>query len=108
MKCKNIWRGIKVMTGVIRSAAALFVITSVTDILHGVSWGGIAVFQQRFFDNVTLFVGKENPLREVLTAFLLLALAYFFCQVLNGAGNYVPEIMEKKWQALCLSISIKR
>lgn len=41
MKCKNIWRGMKVMTGVIRSAAALFVITSVTDILHGVSWGGM-------------------------------------------------------------------
>ncbi|MBD5458287.1 MAG: ABC transporter ATP-binding protein [Lachnospiraceae bacterium] len=107
MKYKNIWPRMKVMTGVIRSAAALFVFTSVTDILHGVSWGGITVFQQRFFDKVTLFVGKEKSLREVLTAFLLLALAYFFCQVLNGAGNYVPEMMGKK-MAGALSFNIHK
>lgn len=107
MKCKDIWRGMKVMTDVIQSAAALFVITSVTNILHGVSWGGITIFQQRFFDKVTLFIGKENPFREVLTAFLFLALAYFFCQVLNGAGNYVPEMMEKK-MAGALSFNIHK
>lgn len=100
MKVKKIGSGLRAMTGVVYSATGLFVLTSVTAILHGISWGGITVFQQRFFDKVTLFIGKGNQLRDVLTAFLLLALVYFFCQVFNGAGNYVLEMMIKKMEGV--------
>lgn len=99
MKVKNIGSGMQAMVGVIRSATVLFVVTSVVAVLHGVSWGGITVSQQ-FFDKVTLFVGNDNQLGEVLVAFSLLALVYFICQVCNGAGNYVLEMMIKKMEGV--------
>lgn len=107
MKIKNKWSKMWVMIGVIQSAGILFVITALTAILHGVSWGGIAVFQQRFFDKVTLFIGKDSPFCGVLAAFLLLALAYVLCQVFNGAGNYVLDVMTKKMEGV-LSFNIHK
>lgn len=107
MKIKKGKSNILLLAGVVGSASGLFAITSLTAILHGISWGVVTVFQQKFFDGVTVFTTEGNMITNVLTAFVLLAAAYISCHIFNGAGNYVLEMMTKKMDGV-LSFDIHK
>ena len=81
---------------VITATPVLVIVSLLLSILHGASWGGIAYFTQGFFDNATLFAEKKVELSAVLLALCGLGGIHLVCQILNGVGNFIPQVCVDK------------
>ncbi len=98
----------KLVPVIIKAAPVLVGVTTFVSIMHGISWGIETMMQQKFFDAATLLVSGESPFSKVLMALLMLGGANVLCQVLNGIGNFLPDVMGQKITgALSLSIHKK-
>lgn len=76
-----------------RMSPALLTISCVLSIIHGFSWGLITMYQQRFFDTVGQFAAKNAGLAAVILSLIWLGLINICCQLLNGIGNYLPNLI---------------
>ena len=72
-----------------RAAPWKFAFYDATDILHGLSWGLLALFQQRLFDAAAGCVGSGGLTTGFVWAFAVFILSQVACQVLNGVANYL-------------------
>ena len=77
----------------VRIAPVMLTISCVLNVLHGFSWGLITMFQQRFFDKISQFALNNADLAAVVLSLIWLGLVNIGCQLLNGAGNYLPNFM---------------
>lgn len=87
---------VKLTPIIIAASPFLFWLDVILAILHGTSWGVITMMQQRFFDQVSLLVTGDTNLTRTIMALIFLAISYIICQILNGAENYVPDVMLPK------------
>lgn len=65
-------------------------------IFHGLSFGGITILMQWFFDDAAKLVTGNIALRGAIDSLLMLGLGYVISQILNGVSNYIPQIMTEK------------
>lgn len=61
---------------------------SAVDVMHGMSWGLLALFQQWFFDAAAALAGGNGAMGAFLGAFAVFVLSQAVCQILNGLANY--------------------
>lgn len=87
---------LRLLPGVVKSAPLLLLVFIVTTVCHGVSWGVETVMQQRFFDQAAAMAGGGGSFEAALTALGFLGAANVGCQVLNGAGNFLPGVVGNK------------
>ena len=107
-KSIGIFKALQKLVPVIIKAAPVFVsVTTFVSIMHGISWGIETMMQQKFFDAATLLVSGESTSSRVLVALLMLGGANVLCQVLNGIGNFLPDVMGQKITG-ALSVSIHK
>ncbi len=107
-KSIGILKALNKLVPVIIKAAPVFVgVTTFVSIMHGISWGIETMMQQKFFDAATLLVSGESTSSRVLVALLMLGGANVLCQVLNGIGNFLPDVMGQKITG-ALSVSIHK
>lgn len=85
---------------VFKSAPAQYSAYAVISIAHGVFWGVITVFQQKFFDKATLFAAGKAGLAAVLVSLGLFGLVHVIAQVLNGVSNFLPGVLVAKVSAI--------
>ncbi len=74
----------------------LFTLTQLVSIAHGLSWGITTLVTQRFFDMAERMVRGMADLTAVILSLLMLGLIHFFNQVLNGVGNFLPQVYGEK------------
>ena len=79
-----------------RTYPAWFLLTQTLSIFHGVSWGAITLFTQRFFDTASNVVTGQANISAAFISLVYMGLAHFLSQVLNGVGNFVPQIYADK------------
>lgn len=91
---------------IFKAAPALFAVNVVLSVFHGISWGAETVAEQHFFDRAVRMASGEASFAQALWALALLGLAAVACQVLNGAANFLPGVVEGKAGAL-LSLAIQ-
>jgi ATP-binding cassette subfamily B protein len=77
----------------IRLSPVLLTLCCVISIFHGLFWGIQTMFQQRFFDRATEFASGDAALGAVIIALVWLGSANITCQLLNGVGNFIPNIL---------------
>lgn len=77
----------------IRLSPVLLTLCCVISIFHGLFWGIETMFQQRFFDKATEFASGDAVLGAVVIALVWLGSASVTCQLLNGVGNFIPNIL---------------
>jgi ATP-binding cassette, subfamily B, bacterial len=92
---------------VFKASPGLFTLCQLSNILHGISWGLITITMQRFFDTASAVPDGSAPMSDLLLAFAALGLAYLFSQVLNGAGNFIPQVLVEQAGGI-LSLQIHR
>ena len=99
MKSKKkitLWRAfIRLLPQIIKASPVLYLLSFLLSVMHGASWGVNTIMLQRFFDQAALFASGGSSFGQVLGALAVLGLAGGMCQVLNGAGNFVPEMTWK-------------
>jgi len=71
----------------------LLTFCGVITVFHSISWGFLTVFQQRFFDTAAQFASDQAKIQAVVLALVWLGLIYIGSQVLNGVGNFIPNIL---------------
>ena len=81
---------------VYKSAPVLFILTQILSILHGLSWGINTLFTQKFFDSAAQMVDKKAEISKVVISLIALGLINIINQVLNGVGNFVPQVFADK------------
>lgn len=86
----------KLLPVILRAAPVLFCLNVVLSVFHGVSWGAETMMEQRFFDQAVRMAEGEASLALTVRALALLGLASVSCQVLNGAANFLPGVVEGK------------
>lgn len=86
----------KLAPSVFKAAPIAFTLYGVLSMLHGVTWGLETMFQQRFFDTATQLANGQSYFKNAIIALLLLVVVNITCQILNGAANFMPEIMLSK------------
>jgi ATP-binding cassette subfamily B protein len=74
----------------------LFILSQAISILHGISWGVVTVFTQRFFDSATQLVDKKTTLSVVILSLIALGITHLITQTLNGIGNFIPQVFVDK------------
>ncbi|HEX3075949.1 MAG TPA: ABC transporter ATP-binding protein [Lachnospiraceae bacterium] len=79
-----------------KTMPSLSVVLLIITVLHGVSFGVITMLQQRFFDAAANSVGGTSKIGVAIIALLVLGVGYVINQVLNGVGNYIPNIIINK------------
>ena len=87
---------LRLLPGTMRPAPLLFLAFAVVTVCHGVSWGVETVMQQRFFDQAAAMAEGRVSLGAAFAALGFLGLANVGCQVLNGAGNFLPDVLGSK------------
>jgi len=87
---------IKLLPMAFTAAPFLFILSQMLSIIHGVSWGVITVFTQRFFDSAELLVNNKIGLTSVILALTALGIAHLASQVLNAVANYIPQVYVQK------------
>lgn len=74
----------------------LFIMSNVLSVLHGVFWGAITMYTQKFFDTAAnVAQGNEN----IWVAFIslgALGIVHLVSQLLNGIGNLLPQVYVEK------------
>lgn len=85
----------RLLPEIIKTCPPLFFAGFFLSVFHGISWGVETVMQQRFFDQAVAFAAGTVSFRRVFGALGALGLANVMCQILNGAGNFVPDVMSK-------------
>lgn len=99
---------VKVFPILFKAAPILFIIAIVLNVLHACSWGLGTVYTQKFFDKAIQLVEGNTTLGIVFMSLLMMGLVNIMSQVLNGLGNFVPNIlMEKANGKLSLDIHSK-
>ncbi|HPT78620.1 MAG TPA: ABC transporter ATP-binding protein [Candidatus Atribacteria bacterium] len=74
----------------------LFILCQLVSIAHGFSWGITTLVTQRFFDTAELMARGMADMAAVAMSLLMLGLIYFSNQVLNGVGNFLPQVYGEK------------
>lgn len=97
----------KLLPVMIKAAPFLFIASMVVAVLHGVSFGVVTMMQQRFFDRAVDAAGGRVGIGQAFLALALLGIANVACQVLNGVGNFLPDVVDGKVGAH-LSMAIQR
>ncbi|HHY24831.1 MAG TPA: ABC transporter ATP-binding protein [Clostridiaceae bacterium] len=87
---------IRLLPMVYKSAPVLFILTQILSILHGLSWGINTLFTQKFFDSAAQMVDKKAEISKVVISLIALGLINIINQVLNGVGNFVPQVFADK------------
>lgn len=87
---------LKVSPIVIAASPALFLLFVFVSIGHGISWAAQIVAQQYFFDSATLLASSKTTFTDALFALGILGFSLILCQVLNGVGNFLPNVMIEK------------
>lgn len=97
----------KLLPVMIKAAPFLFIASMVVAVLHGVSFGVVTMMQQRFFDRAVDAAGGRVGIGQAFLALTLLGITNVACQVLNGVGNFLPDVVDGKVGAH-LSMAIQR
>ena len=87
---------LRLLPGTVKPAPVLFLAFAVITVCHGVSWGVETVMQQRFFDQAAAMAEGRASLGAAFAALGFLGIANVGCQVLNGAGNFLPDVLGNK------------
>ncbi|MHB1484231.1 MAG: ABC transporter ATP-binding protein [Saccharofermentanales bacterium] len=87
---------LKLLPMIFLSAPFLFIFSQSISILHGISWGVLTLFTQRFFDSAAQFADKKTTLSAIMLSLAVLGGAHLICQILNGFGNYIPKAFAEK------------
>ncbi len=97
----------KLLPVMIKATPFLFLASMVLSVLHGVSFGVETMMQQRFFDRAVDAAGGKLGIGQAFLALAFLGIANVACQVLNGAANFLPGVVEGKVGAH-LSMAIQK
>ena len=93
---------------VFKSAPTLFAISNLFNILHGFSWGILALFRQRFFDSASALATGGSLAYRTAADLMTWGLVITACQVLNGVGNFLPgRFVDKSSGGLSLLLQQK-
>ncbi len=92
----GIWQILKtLMPQIVKASPWLFWGTVIVQIFHGISWGMGIMMQQRFFDQAVLLVQGKTAFGRVFLALGGMGLVSVGTQILNGAGNFLPGVLDK-------------
>lgn len=91
---------IKLLPIVYKASPKLFVVSRIVGILHGLSWGIITWGQQYFFDSATQYAMHKEKLNNVFWSLVLLLIINVINQLLNGFGNFLPNVLINKTQGV--------
>jgi len=86
----------KLLPNAEKASPILFIVILLVNILNGVSLGVITLFTQRFFDESTAFVEGHTAITSVIISLLWFGFTYAIWQVLQGVGNFIPEVYAEK------------
>lgn len=88
----------KLLAMTFRVAPILFILAVTFTVLEGVSFGALALFQQRFFDRATFLIRGETTYALVMISlgwYILVLLCY---HIVSGLGNFIPQVWVEKTQ----------
>lgn len=68
----------------------------VLSIAHGLSWGVIVIFQQRFYDSVILLASGDLTIKATIYALILYAICKVISQLLNAFCNFYFSYFDDK------------
>lgn len=86
----------KLLPVMMKAAPVLFAANILLSVFHGVSFGVETMMQQRFFDKAVDAAGGETGILQAFLALAFLGITNVACQVLNGAANFLPGVVEGK------------
>lgn len=95
---------IKLLPVVYKASPKLFVLSRIVGVLHGLSWGVVTLGQQLFFDNATQYAKHKVTLDSLIISLLLLVAINIINQLLNGFGNFLPDVLVNKTQGVLSSL----
>lgn len=84
---------IQVLPKIIKANPFMFVACMVIEIIHAVSFGLVTIANQYLLDSATEMVMGKTTLLVVFIAVLIMGGAKIFCQVMNGLGNFFPDVL---------------
>ena len=87
---------VKLLPMVVFASPLLFIMSQVLGIMHGITWGVVTMFTQKFFDSATLLVDKKTTLTAVILSLAALGIIHLINQTLNGVGNFIPQVFFEK------------
>ncbi len=115
MKKQSKMKNKKTMTGafgkllpvMIKAAPFLFLVNILLGFFHGISFGVETMMQQHFFDSAVDAARGKTGISQAFLALAFLGIANVACQVLNGAANFLPGVVDGKAGAH-LSMAIQK
>lgn len=84
---------IQVLPKIIKANPFMFVACMVIEIIHAISFGLVTIANQYLLDSATEMVMGKTTLLVVFIAVLIMGGAKIFCQVMNGLGNFFPDVL---------------
>lgn len=84
---------IQVLPKIIKASPFMFVACMVIEIIHAVSFGLVTIANQYLLDSATEMVMGKTTLLVVFITVLIMGGAKIFCQVMNGLGNFFPDVL---------------
>lgn len=97
----------KLLPVMVKATPFLFTVNMLLSVFHGVSFGVETMMQQRFFDSAVDAAGGKTGLTRAFLALAFLGITNVACQVLNGAANFLPDVVAGKTDAR-LSMAIQK
>lgn len=93
------WHLVRTVTpAMVRAAPITFLLSMLCGVVHSYLLGYQIPVQQRFFDRAAELLTGESSLRQVLLAFAAVGIVAILVQIINGVGNYVPQVLFDKMQ----------
>nr|WP_307991570.1 ABC transporter ATP-binding protein [uncultured Niameybacter sp.] len=91
---KTVWNVlIQVLPKIIKASPFMFIASMIIEIIHAVSFGLVTIANQYLLDSATEMVMGKTRLLVVFIAVLIMGGAKIFCQVMNGFGNFFPDVL---------------
>lgn len=91
---KTVWNVlIQVLPKIIKASPFMFIASMIIEIIHAVSFGLVTIANQYLLDSATEMVMGNTRLLVVFIAVLIMGGAKIFCQVMNGFGNFFPDVL---------------
>lgn len=88
----------KLLAMTFRVAPLLFISAVLFTVIEGVSFGALALFQQRFFDQAADLVSGDVRYVSVLAALAWYMLVLAGYHIVSGLGNFIPQVWVEKTQ----------
>lgn len=103
------WHLVRTVTpAMMRVDPKLFFLSMLCGIVHSLLLACQVPVQQRFFDTAAALLTGGVSFRQVVLAFAAVGIVSILIQVINGVGNYVPQVLfDKMSQALQFQVNRK-